>query len=227
MSLIRSIRKRSFQVGVFLLGVATILLLSSGDLSWTAAWLYWAILVAVVGTTAVVLICTNPGLIQTRAEKTKDPQDWDRIVARLVALFAWVGTLTIAGLDHRFDWTEEFPTFLQVAAVGLAICGQTVKIWAMASNPFFTALVGIQKEQMVCNRGPYQFIRHPGHAGMLVFILMTPLILGSLWALLPAVGSVCLLILRIAWEDKILKRDLEGFSDYCYRVPYRLIPGFW
>ena len=51
--------------------------------------------------------------------------------------------------------------------------------------------------------------------------------LGSLWALIPAVLSSLLLILRTKWEDETLHAKLPGYKEYAQRVRYRLIPGVW
>jgi protein-S-isoprenylcysteine O-methyltransferase Ste14 len=214
-------------VGCFLLVLATILFVSSGDPGWPAAWLFLGLFAGIAGVTAVLLLFKNPGLVETRAERSRDSKRWDQILARLVALFAWVVVLLIAGMDHRLEWTTEYSRVLQICALGLAVCGQSLKIWAMTCNPFFTTLVRVQTDQTVCETGPYQFVRHPGHAGMAAFILMTPLILESFWALIPAAAAVCLLVLRVAWEDETLRRELNGYSDYSNRVVYRLLPGVW
>ena len=54
-----------------------------------------------------------------------------------------------------------------------------------------------------------------------------PLLLGSLWALIPAALVVGLLIIRTALEDRTLLEELEGYHDYAARVRYRLLPGVW
>jgi len=54
-----------------------------------------------------------------------------------------------------------------------------------------------------------------------------PLALGSLWGLLPAAGFLLLLLLRTAFEDRTLLRDLPGYREYAGRVRFRLIPGVW
>ena len=54
-----------------------------------------------------------------------------------------------------------------------------------------------------------------------------PLALGSLWALIPAVLSCLLLVLRTVWEDQTLREELVGYEEYALRVRFRLIPGVW
>lgn len=51
--------------------------------------------------------------------------------------------------------------------------------------------------------------------------------LGSLWALIPAILSCLLLVLRTIWEDRTLQDELTGYKEYAQRVRYRLVPGVW
>jgi protein-S-isoprenylcysteine O-methyltransferase Ste14 len=102
-------------------------------------------------------------------------------------------------------------------------------LWAMASNPFFATTVRIQAERghTVASSGPYQWIRHPGYAGSLVYTLMTPLVLCSWWTVIPAVLTIALIILRTGLEDQTLKTELPGYEEYAGRVRHRLVPGVW
>ena len=96
-------------------------------------------------------------------------------------------------------------------------------------NKFFSAVVRIQRERghTVVASGPYQYVRHPGYAGGIVANFAIPLLLGSLWALVPAVLVNCLLIVRTALEDSTLQEELDGYRDYAGRVRYRLLLGVW
>jgi protein-S-isoprenylcysteine O-methyltransferase Ste14 len=41
------------------------------------------------------------------------------------------------------------------------------------------------------------------------------------------VPIVATLAWRLLDEERVLKRDLPGYVDYCRRVHYRLIPSVW
>ena len=117
---------------------------------------------------------------------------------------------------------------MQVAGfVGLALAMACIW-WAIYVNRFFTPAILVQQDgQQVISTGPYQFVRHPGYAGMALAIIWSGLALGSYWSLLPAAGYVALLILRTAHEDRILCEKLPGYQAYAERVRFRLIPGVW
>jgi len=74
---------------------------------------------------------------------------------------------------------------------------------------------------------PYRYVRHPGYVGGILFQLGTPLLLGSLWTLIPAGLTVLLLVVRTALEDKTLLNELEGYREYAQQTRYRLVPGVW
>ncbi|HMN28142.1 MAG TPA: isoprenylcysteine carboxylmethyltransferase family protein, partial [Caldilineaceae bacterium] len=71
------------------------------------------------------------------------------------------------------------------------------------------------------------YVRHPGYAGSILFELSTPILLGSLWALIPAFISAVAMLVRTALEDRSLQSELAGYADYARRVRYRLLPGVW
>jgi protein-S-isoprenylcysteine O-methyltransferase Ste14 len=102
-------------------------------------------------------------------------------------------------------------------------------VWAMVVNPFFSAVARIQQDrgQWVVSSGPYRFVRHPSYAGALVASLALPFMLDALWALIPALAMVAALAVRTALEDRMLRRELEGYQGYVETTAYRLIPGLW
>jgi protein-S-isoprenylcysteine O-methyltransferase Ste14 len=132
-------------------------------------------------------------------------------------------------LDIRFRWSQQIPLALRIAASGIATLGLLVTDWAVVSNKFFSGVVRIQKERghTVVTRGPYRYIRHPGYAGAILHNIATPVILSSLWGLLPAGFVVCVTIIRTVLEDRTLQEELDGYKAYAKRVPYRLLPSIW
>jgi protein-S-isoprenylcysteine O-methyltransferase Ste14 len=66
-----------------------------------------------------------------------------------------------------------------------------------------------------------------GYVAASLLVLGMPLCLGSYWALIPAVVSCLLLVVRTIWEDQTLREELPGYREYAQRVRYRLVPGVW
>ena len=48
--------------------------------------------------------------------------------------------------------------------------------------------------------------------------LVTPLMLGTLWAYVPALLTVAVLVVRTALEDRTLIRELAGYAEYTRRT---------
>jgi len=99
----------------------------------------------------------------------------------------------------------------------------------MRTNNFFSFTVRIQKGrgQEVVQNGPYHFIRHPGYVGGILMAISSSLVLGSLWALIPASIVTILLIIRTYLEDITLQKELQGYNEYSKEVRFRLLPGVW
>jgi protein-S-isoprenylcysteine O-methyltransferase Ste14 len=135
----------------------------------------------------------------------------------------------VAGMDVRFGWTVPLPLALQLAAMGVAALGYALMTWALAVNAFFSKVVRIQEDrgQRVVTRGPYRLVRHPGYVGTIAFELATPIMLGSLWALIPGVLAASLTVVRTVLEDRTLQQELDGYQEYARHVPHRLLPGVW
>jgi protein-S-isoprenylcysteine O-methyltransferase Ste14 len=109
------------------------------------------------------------------------------------------------------------------------VFGWAIVTWAMIVNPFFEKTVRIQTDHShrVIDQGPYAHVRHPGYVGFAAILLATPLLLDSAWTFVPSLLFVTCLVIRTFLEDRLLNRELSGYSDYAQRVRYRLIPAVW
>jgi protein-S-isoprenylcysteine O-methyltransferase Ste14 len=224
------IRKRAIQLGIQFLILAAVLFLSSGRLDWWFAWVYLGIFVIGVGVNSFVLLRINPELIAERARQlTPETKKWDKVLATLWGLLSTVVSLLVAGLDVRFGWSPQLPLTVQLAAMLFHMFGSAFSGWALVSNAFFAGTVRVQTERghAVASTGPYRIVRHPGYAGWILSGLATPVMLGSLWALVPATLGQAALVLRTALEDQTLHDELPGYEDYARKVHDRLVPGIW
>ena len=223
-----SILKRLLQIGIIPVVQAAMLFISSGRLDWVMAWVYIGISVGIIIINALIILPKNPELIVERGQIKEDAKKWDIMLIKL-STPVWVGTLLVAGLDVRFGWSPQPILAIQLVAMAFVVLGFALVSWAMASNKFFSSLVRIQKDRghTVVTSGPYQYMRHPGYVGALTYSLATPLLLGSLWALIPVALTMFMVIVRTVLEDKTLLDELDGYQDYARRVRYRLLPGIW
>jgi protein-S-isoprenylcysteine O-methyltransferase Ste14 len=227
-NLAAAIRKRMLQILFQFLLMAALLFIPSGRLDWVWAWVYLGAFVGGVVINALILLPRSPELIAERGQQKENTKGWDKRLTPFISAFM-LGLWLVAGLDNRLDWSPQYALTVNLIALTCAVAGSLLFSWAMASNKFFSTTVRIQGDRghAVASNGPYRIVRHPGYVGAIVSSLAAPLLLGSLWALLPAGVLVLLIIVRTALEDRTLQAELDGYKDYARRVRYRLLPGVW
>lgn len=208
------------------IAMAVILFASAGTPDWAAGWAYVGLVS--IGTVASMLI-VDTELLAERSQVGQGAQTIDVVLAVIMARVGPAAIAAVAGLDLRFGWMPEIPRVLSAAGMLGMILGYAIGMWAMASNKFFSGVVRIQSERghEVVTGGPYAIVRHPGYAGTILAVLGTPLMLGSMWALIPAAATIGVIIARTALEDRTLMQCLSGYKAYARCVRCRLLPGVW
>jgi protein-S-isoprenylcysteine O-methyltransferase Ste14 len=219
---------RLILVYVFIL---LILLVCGGDLGWWQAWVY-SLFIFTSGIGGRIWgEQRHPGLTAERqdTESFQQAKSWDKVLAPLMAVSISFPLVIVAGLDHRYQWTHEFPLWLNLAGLLFVWVGYAFAAWAFAENRFFYSVVRIRTDQghVVCDSGPYRFVRHPGYAGNMLALFGMALALSSIWTLIPVAVAVIITVVRTVLEDKALKAELPGYQDYARRVRYRLIPAIF
>jgi protein-S-isoprenylcysteine O-methyltransferase Ste14 len=169
----------------------------------------------------------TPSLIRRRARAGPGTPLWDRVLLALVQIL-FMAILIVGGLDARFGWTS-LPLWLQSVGVTLMIVGVLLLGWAMGENPHFESSVRIQDDQhhRVIESGPYRIVRHPGYVAGILLMVGMALVLGSAWAVAPAILVTVDLVVRTLKEDRFLRANLEGYDDFSRRTRFRLVPGIW
>ena len=200
----------------------------AGTWHWRAAWVYMAVLIGGMAA-AVAVFRKQPDLARERASHWRDGTPFDRLLLLVVGVLGPSVVQIVCGLDRRFSWTPSLPIAARIAGACAFAAGAAVTAWAMSVNRFFSAVVRIQSERghAVITAGPYAFVRHPGYASMIVATVGCPLLLGSLWALLPTFLVVAAFLVRTTNEDRVLLARLDGYAAYARQVRYRLCPGVW
>ncbi len=217
-------------LAVYLL-VPLILLICGGDVGWSQAWLYSLLFLGAAIGGRIWAEKRHPGLTAERQniESVQDAKAWDKVLAPLMAGSVVFPLVIVAGLDHRYNWSPEFPPWLIVIGFVLITLGYAFAAWALAENRFFSSVVRIQTDRghSVCDTGPYRLVRHPGYAGSILPLFGIVLALGSVWTLIPAAVALVITVIRTVLEDQALQEELPGYRDYARRVRFRLIPGIY
>lgn len=220
-------------IGEFIrIGVMVVLLfLIAGRLDYWQGWLF-AGLSFWLPVFTLLWSLTNPkmaDLLQERMKPAKPSQGGDKALVGMMVL-GYLGVLVVGALDSgRFQWTQGLPALAYLLGTIASVVSASVMLWAMVVNRFFSTVVRIQIDRghKVCREGPYRFVRHPAYLAMILGATSMPLVLGSLWAYIPAGVMVLVLVIRTVREDRTLQKELPGYQDYSNQVRYRLAPYIW
>lgn len=195
-------------------------------------WPGLAFLLLIVGFWTIFFLYflkNDPHLLERRMQ-SKEKQPEQKWALRFFSLILYCGFIA-SGLDFRWGWSQgwigEVPLTVVVAGQLIAAAGYWFVFWVMRTNSFAASTIQVESEQRVIDAGPYAVIRHPMYSGMIVMTLGTPLALGS-YVALPIFALITpTLMFRLTHEERLLRRDLPGYADYCDRVRFRLVPGMW
>jgi len=216
---------------VYALLPPALLLILSGDYGWRMAWINIGLNFVFIFGSRLVLLVTNPDVLLERAQSisAKDAKSWDKPLVLFTGLVTPILLVIICSLDHRWMWSGNIPPAWQWVGVSFYVAGGILAIWAMLVNSFFSAAVRIQAERghSVIQHGPYRIMRHPSYTGGILGYLANPVMLNSLWALIPSVLAALIIILRTRREDLTLQEELPGYREYTQRTRFRLLPGIW
>ncbi len=199
-------------------------LASGGSFAWWQAWVYCALILLPMTVFLMHMTKRDPQFLARRL-KVREKRGTQRRVQ------AWgsaclVGTLVVSGLDHRFGRSHPALAFV-IVAMAIALIGYLAVLRVFLENRWAGRTVETSAEQRVVTTGPYAIVRHPMYAGTIVLYLATPIALGSVWALLPALALIPILVARIRNEEDLLVRELSGYEEYRRKVRYRLVPSIW
>jgi protein-S-isoprenylcysteine O-methyltransferase Ste14 len=220
--------KRIFQLLMLVILQAVILFVSAGSLRWSAGWWYIGLYLAMLLLASIIMLPNRTEVIVERSKGTTGGKGWDLRITRLIAI-PTLGLLALAGLDQRFDLTPPLPLWVRLSGALAFGIGYAIVLWAMYSNPYFSQVVRIQSEHghIAVTGGPYRIVRHPGYLGMTVSLLGSVFLLDSLWGFICFALYLILIVTRTALEDRTLRAELPGYSEYAAQTKYRIIPGIW
>ncbi len=203
--------------------------LAAGRLDIFRAWLAFGFHVfnAVVG--AILFWKFAPKLANQRASFRDGTKSWDKIILNVNSILITLVIPIVAGLDvGRYRWSQLGANFT-IGGIILFTAFLLLFYWAMLVNEHFELTSRIQDDRAhkVIMKGPYRFVRHPGYVAMILVSLTDSFIIGSLYSLIPGAFAVILAIIRTFLEDRMLQKELKGYSEYAKKTKYRLVPGIW
>jgi protein-S-isoprenylcysteine O-methyltransferase Ste14 len=216
-------------LSLVVLGVimAALLFGTAGTLRYWEAWVYLFLFFGLSTLLTRELLHRDPALLERRLRggpqaERRPAQQFIMVVASL----AFLSLLVVPGFDFRRHWSS-VPIGAIVLGNVLFVLGFTMVGRVYRENTFTSATIEIHEGQHVIDTGPYAIVRHPMYSSALLYMLGTPLALGSYVGLLGVVVMAFAIAWRLVDEERMLVRELRGYADYRARVRYRLIPGVW
>ena len=207
--------------------VALLLFIPAGTARYWQAWAYLAVFFGASGAITRYLMINDPALLRRRMRggPTAEKETSQKIIMSFISI-GYVALLAVSALDHRFGWSRP-SALLTIAADLLILLGLCIVFLVYRENSFSSATIEVAADQRVISTGPYAVVRHPMYAGSFLYLLATPLALGSWWGLLAVAGMAPFFIWRLFDEERFLKTNLPGYAEYCSKLRWRLIPGIF
>jgi protein-S-isoprenylcysteine O-methyltransferase Ste14 len=204
-----------------------LLFLPAGTVHYWQAWMYLSIFSGASVLTTLYLMREDPALLERRM--SGGPTAEKRPVQKFIMLCTSIGfiaLLLVPAFDHRFGWSA-VPLGAVLAGELLVAIGFYLIYRVYRENTFTSATIEVTENQTVISTGPYAIVRHPMYASASLYLLGTPLALGSWWGFVPIAVMLPFLIWRLLDEEGFLARNLPGYAEYQRQVRHRLVPFVW
>lgn len=211
-----------YLVGVAMVGA--LLFVSAGDWNYIGAWLMLGLLFIPMFVVGVVLIIVAPEILAKRLNAKEKRKEQSGVV-KFSALIFLAGFI-IAGVDHRFGWSDVPCSVVAVASVVLLLSyGFYCEV--MRENEWLSRTVEVVEGQKVVSSGLYGIVRHPMYTSTILLFLSMQLVLGSWISFAIFLLYLPIIVLRIVDEERLLCTELDGYKEYCQKVRWRLFPYLW
>lgn len=211
-----------FFFGLLLVGL--LLFVPAGTINYPNAWLLIGILFVPMLVAGIVMMFRDPELLKKRLN-AKEKEKGQKAVLVLSGLM-FLAAFIVAGLNFRFQWIV-IPSWLVYTSAAVFLAAYLMYAEVLRENAYLSRTIEVQDNQKVIDTGLYGVIRHPMYCATLFLFLSMGIVLGSPISFVILLAYIPIITLRISNEEKVLKRDLPGYEEYCERVKYRVVPLIW
>jgi len=198
--------------------------LPAGTFAYWEAWVYLTVLLIPMFLVLIYLLKNDPELLARRM-RMREKETEQKLITKFSYVYFLLAFL-LPGFDKRFEWSN-VPVAVVIVADILVLLGYGVFFLVLRENRYASRIIEVEQEQKVISSGPYAIVRHPMYLGVSLMYILSPLALGSYWAMIPSLLIIPLLVARIRNEESVLGRELKGYQEYMQKTKYRLIPGIW
>jgi len=200
---------------------------SAGTFRYWQGWLFLVVFsVCTIGFTIYLALYDKPLLERRLAAGPQHEKERSQKIIVSAIFIAFFALIALPALDHRYGWSPVAPG-VTIAGNVLIVISFLFMFWVIKVNSYAASNIRVEKGQTVIDTGPYAYVRHPMYAGAIWLFIAIPLALGAWWWTLLTIPCFPVLVWRLLDEEKILRRDLRGYTEYMNKVRYRLIPHIW
>ena len=211
-----------YLLGVVLVGL--LIFLPAGTFSFFNGWLFMGILFVPMFFAGIIMMFKNPDLLKSRLN-AKEKQKEQNLVVKLSGLMFLAG-FVVAGLGFRFGWYM-LPKGVVIGGSVAFLIAYILYAETLRENTYLSRTIEVTENQKVIDTGLYGIVRHPMYSATLLLFLSMPIVLGSVYSFLIFMTYPFIIAKRIKGEEKLLEKELNGYSEYKKKVKYRLIPFVW
>ena len=208
--------------GIILMGL--LLFVPAGTLSYPEGWRFMAILFVPMILAGFVMMAKCPDLLRKRLNMKEKLSEQKQVILLSGVMFL-AGFIT-AGLSFRFDFML-LPQWVSFSACAAFLLSYALYALVLRENAFLSRTIEVQENQYVVDTGLYAIVRHPMYSATILLFLSMPLILRSAAAFVIFLAYPMIIAKRIRGEEAFLCEHLKGYTDYCQKVRFKLIPFIW
>jgi len=212
-----------FGLGFFV----ALVFLTAGTWDYWQGWVFLAVFASsTTGFTLYLAIFDKP-LLERRlqAGPWHERERSQQVIVSLVFI-AFFAFLILPIFDYRYGLSR-VPAWVSALGDAIIVLSFLAIFRVVRVNSWAASNVRVEAGQQVIDTGPYAHVRHPMYAAAIWLFVGIPLALGSWWTLALLVPFLPVLLWRLLDEERLLSRELPGYTEYMRRVRYRLVPRLW
>ena len=208
--------------GVLIVG--GLLFIPANSFDYWNGWLFMGLLFIPMFIAGIILMIKNPELLRKRlnAKEQENEQKWVLLFSGLMFIAGFI----VAGLNYKYKWIE-MPNAVTIISSILFIIAYILYAEVLRENTYLSRTIEVQENQKVIDTGLYGIVRHPMYATTILLFLTIPLVLGSIISFIIFLIYPIIIGKRIKNEEKILEKNLKGYTEYKKKVKYKVIPFVW
>lgn len=172
----------------------------------------------------IIMMLRNPDLLKKRLNAKEKLADQQTVVKLCGIMF--LAGFVVSGLGIRFGWYI-LPVGVSYVSAMIFLLGYGIYAEVLRENAYLGRTIEVTDGQKVIDNGLYGIVRHPMYFATIVMFLVTPFVLGSVYAIPIFAVYPFIIVKRINSEEKFLVQELKGYCEYKEKVKYRLIPFVW